>query len=80
MLKITEIKGNTIYYDCDCGTKGRCLIRPLGEGSTFVLDLSCASCSAIERMVLVQELNDDAAPSTNDNMAWSLILTNDVVY
>lgn len=76
MIEITGNKGNTIYYSCSCGTNGRCLIRPLGEGNTIVVDVKCAMCRSAERVCLTQEAEADVI---NSVMAWSLVLTNDIV-
>ena len=78
MVKITGNNNNTIYYECDCGVKGRCLIRPLGKGDTIVIDLECVNCKDMERLVLTQEINKDVS-SEELSMAWSLVLTNDLI-
>ena len=78
MIKVIGNKNNTIYYECTCGTKGRCLIRPLGEGDSIVADLECAYCKDNERLVLLQEVHDGIS-SEDLSMTWSLVLTNDVI-
>lgn len=78
MIKITGNKNNTIYYSCSCGTEGRCLIRPLGDGDTIVVDVECAICKDNERLVLLQKIHDGVS-SEELSMAWSLVLTNDVI-
>lgn len=76
MIEIEGSKGNIIYYSCECGAKGRCMIKPLGHGDTILVDVSCAMCASSERVTLVEE---GAIVSENSSMAWSLILTNDII-
>ena len=84
MIKIKENKGNTIHYNCDCGTKGRCMIKPLKKDSTLVINLECPMCREIERIVLVQysdtESKDKLLNNLNDEeMSWAIILSNEVI-
>jgi len=76
MIEIEGNKGNVIYYNCACGTKGRCMIKPLGQGDTILVDVTCAMCDSSERITLVKE---GYIVSDESSMTWSLILTNDVI-
>ena len=75
MIEINGNKGNTIYYSCECGTKGRCLIKPLGQGDAILVDVRCATCDSSERVTLVE--SDKV--TDNSIMTWSLVLTNDII-
>ena len=76
MIEIEGSKGNIIYYSCECGAKGRCMIKPLGHGDAILVDVTCAICDSSQRVTLVEEGD---IMSDNSSMAWSLVLTNDII-
>jgi hypothetical protein len=83
MVRITKNDGNTIYYECDCGAKGQCMIKPLGKNSALVMYLPCALCSQMEKVVLIQYETDEEKEKILNNLnetelSWTLILSNEV--
>lgn len=76
MIDVESKKGNVIYYSCECGAKGRCIIKPLGNGDTLLVDVKCAICDSSERVTLVKE---GFIVSDTSSMTWSLVLTNDII-
>ena len=55
MLNIYDQKDNTLYYECDCGSKGMCTIKPVNKkGAAIVIDIVCNSCMYAERLTMVQ--------------------------
>ena len=78
MLTILSSENNDIYYKCDCGTRGKCMVKPLGLGTTVVVDLHCASCTSTERVVLVKDKNGDGKTS-DSSLCWALVLSNEAV-
>jgi phosphoribosyl 1,2-cyclic phosphodiesterase len=76
MIKITGNDHNIIFYSCDCGTKGRCLVKPLEEGGTILVDVTCAICDSASRVLLKQITKDEK--NTSD-LAWSLVIENEVL-
>lgn len=83
-MRITKNEGNTIFYSCDCGTKGKCMIKPLGKSDTLVMNLSCAMCDQTEKVVFVQyETEEDKEllmKNLNDaELSWSLVLSNEII-
>lgn len=84
MIHVTKVEENTIYYKCDCGTKGLCTVKPQEEDAAIVVDVRCPNCSEIERMVLLQyssEENKDKLEKNLDEVdfAWSSIIENKVL-
>lgn len=64
MLRINGHKNYAIFYECDCGTKGKCLVRPLGKSGSIIVDIKCAMCSESKRAVIYQD-GEEAKLSTN---------------
>ena len=84
MIHVTGNKENTIYYKCDCGTKGFCMIKPQEEDAAIVIDIRCPNCSEIERMVLLQYSSEENRKILEKNLndtefAWSSIIENKVL-
>ena len=84
MVQIIRNEGNTVYYSCDCGAKGKCMIKPLGESDTLVMNIACALCGQVERVVLVQYETEEEREALINNLneaelSWSLILSNEVI-
>ena len=84
MIKVIENEGNLIYYECDCGVKGRCMVKPLKDEGTIVVNLKCAMCGELSRVVLLQYKADghksDLLDHTGENeLSWSLVLSNEII-
>lgn len=84
MIRITKNEGNTIFYSCDCGTYGKCMIKPLGKSDTLITKLSCALCGQTEKLVFIQyktELEKKQLMSNIDeaDLSWSLVLSNEIL-
>lgn len=83
MVKILKNEGNVIIYECDCGVRGKCMVKPLEKEAAIVVDVRCPVCFAAERTVLVQykseEKKFEIKNSLNDaELSWSPILSNEV--
>lgn len=59
-----------MHYACDCGVKGRCMIKPMSEEGTIVLDIRCPICSCAQRVKITQ--------TESDELAWACILYNEI--
>jgi len=70
MIKITGNKGLTIFYECSCGVKGKCMIKPLSEG-TIIADVRCPICLAAERVKMTQD-------DSSDKMSWGCVIDNEI--
>lgn len=84
MIKATGNEENKIYYECDCGTKGYCLIKPQEEDAAIVIDIQCPNCSQIERMVLLQYSSDENKERLLErldeaDLSWTSVLETEVV-
>jgi len=54
MITVNESDKNIIHYECDCGTRGMCTIKPATKDATIVFDVRCPNCFDTERITLVQ--------------------------
>lgn len=84
MIEVTKNEENKIYYKCDCGTRGFCLIKPQEEDAAIVVDIQCPDCSHIERMVLLQyssEANRKRLLEKLDevDLSWTSVLETEVL-
>jgi hypothetical protein len=73
MIKIIGNKDYTIYYDCDCGVKGQCMVKPLSDKNAMIVDIKCPICMATERIKL--QASKDADTS---ELSWACIIYNEV--
>ena len=83
MVRIVGNKGNTIYYECDCGTSGKCMVKPVGKSKAILVDIGCPICHERDRVVLLQyddnEERDRIIENLNEEeLSWSLILSNEI--
>jgi len=76
MITITGNDHNIIYYSCDCGTKGRCLVKPIEGSGTILVDVTCAICDSASR-VLLKQTTDKESPTSD--LAWSLVVDNEIL-
>ena len=84
MIEIIKNEGNLIYYKCDCGVTGRCMVKPLKNSGTIVINLKCAMCGDLERLLLLQYKSEEEKIKLSEDinkqdLSWSLILMNEVV-
>lgn len=78
MIKITGNKGCTVYYTCECGVKGRCMIKPLVDDGMVIVNITCPLCYSSKRVKLIQyEGNKEEAMAT-DKLSWACVLFNEV--
>lgn len=63
MINIIGNDDYTIFYECDCGTRGKCIFRPLDSSSAVVVNVKCAICGNSVRVVLIQQ--EEKAKSVN---------------
>lgn len=72
MLKVLRNEGNKVFYKCDCGIKGKCIIKPLGKAGDIVLDIRCPVCEATERVQILQGHNEEG------DFTWACVLLNEI--
>jgi len=75
MIKVIKSDKNIIHYECECGTKGMCTIKPAKKDAAIVFDVRCPVCLETERMTLVQyssdEVRDKLVEGLNDiDLSW----------
>ena len=83
MIKILGNKQNVIIYECSCGVKGKCMVKPQKDESTIVVDVRCPVCLSVERVVLMQYKSDEEKSKIKKNLndvdlSWSSV-SNEVV-
>lgn len=83
MVTILRNEKNIIIYECSCGVKGKCMIKPLDRDAAIVVDVRCPICSAVERAVLVQYESEEEKFKIENNLnetelSWSPILSNEI--
>ena len=84
MVKILSNEKNIIIYECDCGVKGKCMIKPLKENAAIVVDVRCPVCLNVERIVLLQyESEEEKFKIMKDlnstEFSWSSIINNEII-
>lgn len=78
MIHVIENKENTVFYECDCGTKGFCMIKPQEKDAAIVINVECPNCEAIECIVLLQYSSEKSRKKLLDDLnetelSWSSI-------
>jgi hypothetical protein len=76
MIEIIGNKGCTVHYRCDCGIRGKCMIKPLQAEGMVIANITCPLCYATERVKLVQYEKDKEEAC--DIVSWAVILYNEV--
>lgn len=83
MINIIGNKDNTIFYECSCGVKGRCIFKPLSEDGTLLINLKCVACNETKRVFINQYRSnlyfDKLADGEDLKISWSLVLDNKLV-
>jgi len=78
MIEIIGNKGCTVHYRCDCGVKGRCMIKPLASEGMVIVNIKCPLCYSTERVKLVQYEEDKEKAMTTKKITWACVLFNEV--
>lgn len=76
MVSIVKTANNNVEYLCECGTTGRCLIRPFDDKDVLVVDIACAFCAKSSRVVLTKEESTDVNEA---DMSFAIVLSNKIV-
>jgi hypothetical protein len=84
MVKILKNEKNVVLYECDCGVKGKCMVKPLEGEAAIVVDVRCPVCLSAERIVIVQYESEEEKYKIMENLndvdlSWSTIISNEVV-
>jgi hypothetical protein len=84
MVKILKNDKNVVLYECDCGVKGKCMVKPLEGEAAIVVDVRCPVCLSAERIVIVQYESEKERYKIMENLndgelSWSTIISNEVV-
>lgn len=71
MIKILGAKDFTVFYKCDCGVAGKCMIKPLSDKGTIITNITCPICKASERIKFTQ--GKDTV-----GFSWACVIYNEV--
>lgn len=75
-LEITKISGSDIYYRCVCGAVGKCMIRPVDDSPTLVVNVVCAICGQSDMITLAQ---DGIEKTSVSDISWAYIISNEIL-
>jgi len=76
-------KSNVLYYACDCGASGTCVVKPSKRDSAIVVDIICPHCEEGERVLIAQYSSDKSKKAilkdiNTMNLEWSLLLNYEI--
>jgi hypothetical protein len=75
MITILKNEKNNIIYECDCGVKGKCMVKPREEDATIVVNVSCPICLDTIRVFIKQYKDNLTIPE----ISWSPIIANEII-
>jgi hypothetical protein len=75
MIKILGNENYTVYYKCDCGVAGKCIIKPLCKEGTIITTIDCPVCGETERIRLTQA---DDKKEIKDSFSWACVVYNEI--
>lgn len=84
-ITVVKHEQNRIFYECTCGAKGVCSIKPLEkENAAIVVDIKCPKCSAAERMTLLQYSSEETKADliknlNNIDLSWVPTLNEEIL-
>ena len=73
MIEILGNKDYTVFYRCDCGVGGRCMVKPLSKDGIIITNITCPVCRTTERVKLVHDKEAD-----NNTFSWACVVYNEV--
>lgn len=76
-MEIIGNKNYTVFYRCDCGVSGQCIIKPLSKEGTLMTNVICPVCNKSERVKLIQYENDREEVKEG-LFSWALVVYNEV--
>lgn len=84
-INVVKHEKNRIFYECSCGAKGVCSIKPLPkEDAAIVIDVKCPKCDAAERMTLLQYSSEKTKEAllknlNNVDLSWVPMLNEEIL-
>jgi hypothetical protein len=76
MIEIIGNKDYTVYYRCECGVAGRCMVKPLSEEGAIITNITCPVCRITERVKLIQR--DRIGDVGEAVFSWACVIFNEV--
>lgn len=78
MIEIIGNIGCDVHYMCDCGVKGRCMIKPLETDGMVIANITCPLCYATERVKLIQYEKDKEGAMSTGKISWACVIHNEI--
>jgi hypothetical protein len=80
MIKILGNEDYTINYRCSCGVEGRCMVKPMSEEGSFIVDVRCPLCFSVERVKMVQynSPKEKRAVLKDSEFSWAYIKNHEI--
>ena len=82
MIRVKKQENTTLFYECECGSKGICTFKPKDGEALIVLHIECPLCGSIERFVISQYYADDYNPLINiqkSELSWVPFVTEELI-
>lgn len=73
MIEIIGNRDYVVFYRCDCGVSGKCMIKPLSEEGTIITTVTCPICRTNEKVKLKQTEEVD-----NTKFSWAVVTYNEI--
>jgi len=68
MITIKETGENVVFYECSCGVKGKCLIKPLANSDMLIVNIRCPLCLSVAQVCLA------ADNKKTSNISWGYVV------
>ena len=82
MIRIKKQENTTLFYECDCGSRGICTFKPQDDESLIVIHIECPGCGGLERLIISQYYADGQNPFVSSNKAdlsWVPFITEELL-
>ena len=75
MIEIIGNKDYTVYYKCDCGVAGQCIVKPLSEEGIIITNITCPVCRVVEHVKLEQREKEEV---DSNKFSWAVVVYNEI--
>ena len=83
MVQIEKIENDSIvYYNCSCGVKGKCIVRPLSDSVVNQLVyIECPSCRSGISCLLAQEARSENTMCVEEDIEYQcgIVIKNEIL-
>ena len=82
MIRVKKQENTTLFYECECGSKGICTFKPQEGEALIVLHIECPACGNIERFVISQYYAGGHNPfiyKEDSELSWVPFITEELI-